>query len=189
MNRPEGKPFFAIFNLLTSHESQIHRQTPTEELRHDPDQVTLPPYHPDTPEMRHDWAQYYDKVEDMDAQVGTILHELDSLGLAENTIVFYYGDHGGVLARSKRFVYETGTHVPFVIRIPEKYKYLYPAKKPGQQVDRIVNFVDLVPTLLSIIGTPIPDYIQGHAFLGEQKTEDPQYTYSSAREWTRGSTL
>ena len=72
--------------------------------------------------MRHDWAQYYDKVEDMDAQVGKLLQELEEAGLAENTIVFYYTDHGGVLGRSKRFLYETGTHVPFIIRIPEKYK-------------------------------------------------------------------
>ena len=132
-NRPEGKPFFAIFNLGTSHESSIHTQIPTGELRHDPAKVVLPPYHPDTPEMRHDWAQYYDKIEDMDIQVGDLLKELEESGEADNTIVFYYGDHGGVLARSKRFVYETGTRVPFVIRIPEKYKYLFPAKKPGQK--------------------------------------------------------
>jgi N-sulfoglucosamine sulfohydrolase len=178
-NRPEGKPFFAIFNLMTSHESSIHRQIPTGELRHDPEQVPLPPYHPDTPEMRHDWAQYYDRVEDMDTQVGELLQELADSGLADNTIVFYYGDHGGVLARSKRFVYETGTQVPFVIRIPEKYAYLYPAEEPGDTVDRLVNFVDLAPTLLSIAGIPIPEYMQGDAFLGMQKTRDPQYTFMS----------
>jgi arylsulfatase A-like enzyme len=178
-NRPEGKPVFAIFNLTTSHESSIHRQIPTEELRHDPAQVTLPPYHPDTPEMRHDWAQYYDKIEDMDAQVGELLQELEDSGLADNTIVFYYGDHGGVLARSKRFVYETGTQVPFIVRIPEKYEHLYPAERPGDKVDRLVNFVDLAPTLLSIAGIPIPDYMQGDAFLGPQKTGDPEYTFMS----------
>ena len=178
-NRPEGKPFFAVFNLMTSHESSIHRQIPTEELRHDPDRVTLPPYHPDTPEMRHDWAQYYDKVEDMDAEVGALMQELEESGLAENTIVFYYGDNGGVLARSKRFVYETGTQIPLVIRIPEKYEYLYPAEQPGSKVDRLVNFVDLAPTLLSIAGISIPGYMQGDAFLGPQKTDDPQYTFMS----------
>ena len=75
----------------------IHKSIPTEKLRHDPQKVKLPPYHPDTPEMRHDWAQYYDKIEDMDAWVGSILKELEESGEAENTIVFYYGDHGGVL--------------------------------------------------------------------------------------------
>jgi arylsulfatase A-like enzyme len=178
-NRPEGKPFFAVFNLGTSHESSIHKQTPTEDLRHDPSKVILPPYHPDTPEMRHDWAQYYDKIEDMDAQVGALLKELEESGEAENTIVMYYGDNGGVLARSKRFMYETGTQIPFIIRIPEKYKYLFPAKKPGQKVDRLINFVDFAPTLLSIAGTPIPDYMQGNAFLSKQKTKDPEYSYMS----------
>ena len=176
-NRPEGKPFFAVFNSMISHESSIQQSIPTEELRHNPADVTLPPYSPDTPEMRHDWAQYYDKIEDMDTWVGDLLKELDESGLADNTIVFYYGDNGGVLPRSKRFVYETGTQVPLVIRIPEKYKSLYPAAKPGDKVDRLVNFVDLVPTLLSIAGVPIPDYLQGDAFLGKQKTKDPQYTF------------
>jgi len=176
-NRPKGKPFFAVFNTTISHESSVHKWTPSEELRHSPEKVTLPPYHPDTPEMRHDWAQYYDKVEDMDTQIGKWLKELDDLGLAENTIVFYYGDHGGVIARSKRYVYETGTRVPFIIRIPEKYKYLFPAKTPGSKVDRPISFVDLVPTLLSIIGVEIPDYLQGNAFLGQQKTEDPEYAF------------
>jgi len=179
INRPEGKPFFAVFNSMLSHESSIHRQIPTEELRHDPAEVELPPYHPDTPEMRHDWAQYYDMIEDMDAWVGKLLDELEENGLAENTIVMYYGDNGGVLARSKRFMYETGTQIPLIIRIPEKYKYLYPAKNPGDKVDRLVNFVDLLPTLLSITGVPVPDYVQGNAFLGKQKTKDPEYVFTS----------
>jgi len=178
-NRPHGKPFFAVFNLMTSHESSIHRQIPTEQLRHDPSKVVLPPYHPDTPEMRHDWAQYYDKIEDMDKEVGALLKELDESGLADNTIVMYYGDNGGVLARSKRFMYESGTHIPLVVRIPEKYKYLYPAKKPGDKVGRLVNFVDLAPTLLSIAGMPAPDYMQGKAFLGRYRTKDPGYVFMS----------
>ncbi|MDO6437482.1 sulfatase-like hydrolase/transferase [Cyclobacterium sp. 1_MG-2023] len=176
-NRPEGKPFFAVFNTTISHESSIHKSIPNEELRHSPEEVTLPPYHPDTPEMRHDWAQYYDKVEDMDQKIGEILQELEESGEAENTIVFYYGDHGGVLARSKRYVYETGTRVPFIVRIPEKYKHLFPAEKPGDKVDRMISFVDLFPTLLSIIGTDIPDYLQGKAFLGKKKTPDPEYVF------------
>ena len=176
-NRPEGKPFFAVFNTTISHESSIHKSIPDEELRHSPDEVPLPPYHPATPEMKHDWAQYYDKVEDMDAWVGEKLKELEDAGLLENTIVFYYGDHGGVLARSKRYVYETGTRVPFIIRIPEKYKYLFPEKKVGSKVDRLISFVDLLPTLLSIAGVQIPEYLQGNAFLGKQKTPDPEYAF------------
>ncbi len=176
-NRPAGKPFFAVFNLMTSHESSIHHSTPTEQLRHDPAKVTLPAYHPDTEEMRHDWAQYYDVMEDMDAQVGKLLQELEESGEAENTIIFYYGDNGGVLARSKRYVYESGTHVPLIIRIPEKYKDLYPVSSPGSKIDRLVSLIDLAPTLLSIVSLKIPAYMQGKAFLGEQKTDDPEYVF------------
>ena len=176
-NRTKKQPFFAIFNITTSHESSIHKSIPDEQLRHKPEDVTLPPYHPDTPEMRHDWAQYYDKVEDMDSEVGAFLKELEDVGLAENTIVFYYGDHGGVLGRSKRYLYETGTHVPMIIRIPEKYKHLYPAAAPGDPVERLVSFVDLAPTVLSIIETEAPEYMQGDAFLGRYQQEEPDYIY------------
>ena len=176
-NRPAGKPFFAIFNSTISHESSLHKSIPTAELRHKPEDVVLPPYHPDTEELRHDWAQYYDKIEDMDAWVGGILKELEESGEAENTIIFYYGDHGGVLGRSKRFVYETGTRVPFIVHIPEKYKHLYPGDKPGDKVNRLISFVDFAPTLLSIIDKPIPEFLQGKAFLGEQKTADPEYAF------------
>jgi N-sulfoglucosamine sulfohydrolase len=176
-HRAPGQPFFAVFNTTISHESSIHKYKPSEDLKHKPEGVKLPPYHPDIPEMRHDWAHYYDNVEDMDNWVGSILKELDESGEAENTIIFYYGDHGGILARSKRYVYESGTRIPFIIYIPEKYKYLFPAKQPGAQVDRLISFVDLVPTLLSIVGAEIPDYLQGHAFLGNNKTNDPEYAF------------
>lgn len=175
--RREGQPFFAIFNLTTSHESCIHKFTPDSLLRHRPEEVKLPPYHPDTPEMRHDWAQYYDRVEDMDAQVGTLLEELEKAGLSENTIVIYCSDHGGVLGRSKRFLYETGTHVPMIIRIPDSYKKLFPAAKKGSKLDRLVSFIDMAPTLLSLTGTAAPDYMQGDAFLGKYKREDPDFIY------------
>jgi arylsulfatase A-like enzyme len=176
-NRAEGQPFFHIKNIGTSHESSIHNSIPSEELMHRPEEMILPPYHPDTEEMRHDWAQFYDKITNMDTQVGEILQQLADDGLADNTIVFYYGDHGGILGRSKRYVYESGTRVPFLIRIPEKYKYLFPADKPGSEVDRLISFVDLAPTMLSITGIPVPEYMQGHAFLGSQKTEDPEYAF------------
>ncbi len=176
-NRKPGQPFFAVYSNFTTHESRIHAQIPTEELKHDPAKVEIAPYHPDLPAVRHDWAQYYDRHEQMDAEIGEILKELEENGEAENTIVIYYGDHGGVLARSKRFVYETGTRVPFIVRIPEKFKYLFPEEKPGEPVDRIISFVDLVPTFLSIAGIEIPEHLQGDAFLGEQKTEAPQYAF------------
>ncbi len=176
-NRAPGQPFFAVFNATMSHESSLHNTIPRAQLRHDPDEVPIPPYHPGTQEIKHDWAQYYDKVEEMDRWIGEKLQELEDAGLAENTIVFYYGDHGGVLARSKRYVYETGTHVPFIVRIPDKYRHLFPDGKPGSKISRLISFVDLSPTMLSIAGIQIPEYLQGNAFLGEQKTPDPEYAY------------
>lgn len=176
-NRPPGQPFFAVFNTTISHESSLHDSIPNELLRHNPDKVPVPPYHPKTPAIKHDWAQYYDKVEDMDAWIGEKLRELEENGLAENTIVFYYGDHGGVLARSKRYVYESGTRVPFIVRIPKKYKHLFPSEKPGTKINRLISFVDLAPTLLSIANIPVPEFMQGKAFLGEQQTENPEYVF------------
>lgn len=176
-NREKDQSFFAVFNNHQSHEGTIHNLKPYEDLRHDPEKVTLPPYHPDTPEIRQDWAQFYDNIEDMDIWLGRMLQELEDSGESDNTIVFYYGDHGGVLPRSKRFFYETGTRVPFIVRIPEKFKELWPAEEPGSEVDRPISFVDLAPTLLSIIGEPIPDFMQGEPFLGTFKTPDPDYVY------------
>ncbi|MEX0772975.1 MAG: sulfatase, partial [Balneolales bacterium] len=176
-NREDGQPFFAVFNSGLSHESSIHTRKPFDELRHDPEEVTLPPYHPDTPDIRRDWAHYYDNIEDMDSWIGEKLQELEESGEADNTIVFYYGDHGGVLPRSKRFVYDTGTHAPFIVRIPEKFKHLWPAEEPGNEVDRLISLVDLAPTLLSLTEIPIPEFMQGDAFLGEQKTAGPDYVF------------
>lgn len=175
-NRPEGAPFFHVQNFGVSHESSLHQLTPREELEHDPAQVELPPYHPDTPEMRHDWAQYYDKITELDRQIGEFLRQLEADGLAENTIVFYYADHGGVLGRSKRYIYETGTRIPLIVRFPEKFQDLAPLPA-GAAEERIVSFVDLAPTLLSLAGIDIPDYIQGRAFLGKQRTENPGYAF------------
>jgi N-sulfoglucosamine sulfohydrolase len=175
-NRKPGQPFFAVFNLNVSHESSLHTSVPTAQLKHDPEKVTLPPYHPSTPEMKHDWAQYYDKMEEMDRQAGTLLKELADDGLAENTIVFYYSDHGGVLGRSKRFVYESGLRVPLIIRFPKKYTSLAPGK-PGTTTDRIVTFNDFAPTVLSLAGLEIPSYMQGKAFLGSKQARERTYAY------------
>lgn len=175
-NRKNGQPFFAVFNLGVSHESSIHKSTPADQLKHDPETVPLPPYHPGTKEMKHDWAQYYDKVEEMDRQAGALLKQLEADGLAENTIVFYYSDHGGILARSKRFVYESGLRVPLIIRFPEKFKALAPGQ-PGTVTDRLVTFFDFAPTILSLTGIKIPAYFQGKAFLGKQQAPENTYVY------------
>ncbi len=174
-NRADGQPFFAVFNFTTSHESSIHE--PLNRLVHDPEKAPIPPYHPATDEMKHDWAQYYDRVTMMDAQVGKVLQELDEQGLADNTIVFYYSDHGGILGRSKRYMYESGLHIPLVIRVPEKYQDLLPTP-PGSRTDRLVTFVDFAPTVLSLAGLPVPEYMQGKAFAGQSLPAARDYAYA-----------
>lgn len=173
-NRKPGQPFFAVFNLQVSHESNIH--TPVAALKHDPEKVPIPPYHPPTPEMKHDWAQYYDKLQTMDEQVGDLLGELEAAGLAQNTIVFYFSDNGGVLGRSKRFIYESGLRVPLIIRTPEKYGALA-AGKPGSRTDRLVSFKDFAPTVLSLAQVKVPEYLQGKAFLGRQQAPPEDYAF------------
>ncbi|MFD2571801.1 sulfatase-like hydrolase/transferase [Spirosoma soli] len=172
--RKAGQPFFAVFNLFVSHESSLHQ--PLASLHHDPEKAPIPPYHPRTAEFKHDWAQYYDKVEEMDRQFGKLLKELNEAGLAENTIVFYYADNGGVLGRSKRFMYESGLHVPLIVHLPKKYAHLAP-NKAGSQTDRLVTFLDFAPTILSLVSIPVPDYMQGKPFLGRQQKADPAYAY------------
>lgn len=174
-NRSPGQPFFAVFNITISHESSLHQ--PADRLRHDPEQVAIPPYHPESAEMKHDWAQYYDKIEDMDARVGEILRELEEAGLADSTIVFYYSDHGGVLGRSKRFLYESGLQVPLIIHFPEMYKEFAPGP-PGSSLDRIVTFVDFAPTILSLVDICVPPYMQGQAFLGKQQAAPRDFAFA-----------
>ncbi len=174
--RAEGQPFFAIFNFTTSHESQIRKRPHTPV--HDPAKVPIPAYHPDVPEVRQDWAQYYDKMTEMDAQAGEILAQLEEDGLADSTIVFYYGDHGAGIARSKRYPYNSGLLVPMIVYFPEKYKHLAPAEyQPGGSSSRPVAFVDLAPTLLSLVGIEPPEYMQGQAFLGPYATQPREFNY------------
>jgi len=175
-NRDKDQPFFAIFSTSLSHEHKIHFHELMEENDHDPGDLELAPYHPDLPEMRKCKANYYDYISKMDKKVGEILDELEARGLAEDTIVFYYSDHGGVMPRSKRFLYDNGTHVPMMVRFPDKYQHLAP-KSMGTREKRLVSFVDLAPTVLSLTGVDIPDNMQGTAFLGKQKNEEPEYIH------------
>lgn len=175
-NRKPGQPFFAIFNLTVTHESQIRRRPHT--LQHDPQRVRVPAYHPDTPEVRHDWAQYYDNITVMDQQAGTLLRELETAGLAEDTIVFFYGDHGSGMPRSKRWPYDSGLHVPLIVSFPEKWRHLAPKEyRPGGASDRLVSFVDLAPTVLSLAGIKPPSHMQGAAFLGPFTAPPPAYLH------------
>ncbi len=173
--REPDQPFFSVVNIGDSHESRAHGDV--ENTRNDPAKMKLFSYHPDLPVIRKNYAKYADAVEKMDEKVGQCLAELEKDGLAENTIVIYNSDHGGVMARSKRFVYSSGIHCPLVVRIPEKFKHLYPADSPGMTVDRLVSFVDMPKTWLSLADADIPDTYQGRVFLGEGAEAEPPHHF------------
>ena len=176
-NRPNDEtPFFSVFNLTVSHESKI-RSRP-HQWKHDPAGAPLPAYHPDTPEVRKDWAQYYDKVSEMDAQVGEILTELAADNLDDSTIVFYYGDHGSGMPRSKRWPFNSGLSVPLLLHIPERFLSLAPPEyEVGAESKRLTSFVDLAPTALNLAGATIPRNMQGKAFAGNQIEEPAKYIF------------
>lgn len=184
--RQPGQPFFAVFNHEVCHESQARvpeeryqqntkRLTP--EQRHDPAKAPVPPFHPDTPEVRRDWARYYDNVTAMDYQVGDKLQELEEAGLAEDTIVFFFGDNGTGLPGMKKWIWEGGLHVPLMVRFPKKWEHLAPAA-PGQTIDRLVSFVDFAPTVLSLCGVAVPEHMQGEAFLGGSAGPARKYVHA-----------
>ncbi|HEY8503259.1 MAG TPA: sulfatase-like hydrolase/transferase, partial [Gemmataceae bacterium] len=184
-NRQDGQPFFSVFNFTTCHESQIRLPegkyqkrvadfSPAE--KHDPAKAPIPPYHPDTPEVRRDWARYADMITFMDRQVGEVLEQLEADGLADDTIVFYFSDHGAGMPRSKRWLYDSSTRVPLVVRFPKKWEKYAPGL-PGTTTDRLVSFVDFGPTVLSLAGVKVPEHMQGEPFLGGQATKPREYVY------------
>lgn len=162
--RPAGKPFMAVFNYETTHESQLFKPTAG---RVTPDMVTLPPYLPDTPGIRQDFASYYNLIEKMDGQLARRLADLEADGLAEDTIVFHYSDNGGVLPRSKRYCYDEGLRCELIIHVPPKWRHLMPAN-PGSVIESPVSFIDLAPTVLSIAGAAQPPQMRGRPLLGKR---------------------
>lgn len=184
--RKDGQPFFSVFNFTVCHESQIRvpeaqyrkntaRLTPDQ--RHDPAKVSIPPFHPDTPESRKDWARYHDNITAMDYQAGDILAQLEEDGLADDTIVFFFSDHGAGMPGVKKWIWEMGLKVPFIVRFPDKYKDWAPGA-PGGTTDRLVSFVDFPPTVLSLAGVEIPPHMQGSAFLGPAAGKPREQVYA-----------
>jgi len=170
-NRPhQDTPFFSVFNLTVTHESGTFRQRSPRIT--DPAQVTLPPYYPDVPALRSDLARHYDNIAVMDGQVGRVLDELQQDKLDESTIVFFFSDHGDGLPRMKRWVYDSGIHVPLIIRYPDQ-------QQAGTTNGQLVSFVDFAPSLLALAGLPIPDHMQGRAFLGRNRPAPRKYIYAA----------
>ena len=178
-DRAEGQPFFHVSHFPQSHESRAFGDV--ENTRHDPALQRLRAYHPDIPAIRNNYAHYADQVERMDAAVGEVLDRLKEDGLADSTIVIFTTDHGGVMPGSKRWVVDSGTHSPLIIRIPERFKHLWPKEKPGMSVDRLVSFVDMPKTWLNLAGAEIPDHMHGRIFLGPDKEaeRDSHFAFTS----------
>lgn len=172
----QNQPFFQVINSTTSHESRA--QGDVENTLHDPDNTRLRRYHPDLPDIRKNYAKYHDAMTRMDSEIGASLQKLEESGLADNTIVIHNSDHGGVLPRSKRYVYGSGLHCPLIIRIPEKYKHLWPAEKPGMKVNQLVSFIDMTKTWLSITGSHVPEYMQGSVFLGAKSEAERDFHFA-----------
>ncbi len=189
-NRKPYQPFFSVFNLMATHQGQIngsdetffktYRSKLSSAERHDEKTLPLPPYYPDTPMVRKIWGRYYDLITFMDKQVGDLLAQLNADGLTDDTIVFFFSDHGMGLPRFKRTLYDSGLRVPLLVHLPRRYQHLA-ALAPGSRTDRLVSFVDFAPTVLSLIGLPtLLDTMEGHAFLGPQATTPREYVYGAS---------
>ena len=173
-NREPGQPFFAIFNLGITHESQVWARANDSLWVPDDLDVPVPPYLPDNEVGQRDVRQVYSNIKQMDKQAGDILAELEAEGLLDSTIVFWYTDHGGPLPRQKRLLYDSGVHVPMIIRFPGQ-------QRAGEIDDQLLSFIDLKPTILSLAGVEPPSYVDGEAFLGEYKTEEERtYVHGAA---------
>lgn len=176
-NRPADTPFMSVINLEQTHasrgmvwpqerfENEVQSSLPPD-LVHDPADAPLPPWLPDTDTMRRGVARYYDCATVMDREVGRILKQLADDGLEDDTIVFFYSDHGTGLPRYKQTALDTGLRVPLLIRFPEKWQHLAPAE-PGGSTPRLVSFVDFGPTVLRLAGLDVPQTMQGTPFLAD----------------------
>ncbi len=177
-NRPADTPFFSVFNIGDTHESRLRREPPDDFKVHDPNSIFVPNVHPDNATSRADWARHYNWTLAMDTRAGELLAALEADGLAEDTIVFFYGDHGSSMPGFKRFVGNRGQEVPLLIHIPDNFAHLRPEDyTAGGSTDRLVGFVDFAATLLSMAGADIPDWMHGKPFAGEQISPPRDYQF------------
>jgi N-sulfoglucosamine sulfohydrolase len=166
------QPFFAQVNFQETHRA-FHAPK-----RADPDKVAIPPYYPDHPVTRRDWAAYLDAASELDRKVGLILDQLETEGLAGNTVVVFMGDHGQAHVRGKQFCYEEGLHIPLIIRWPDGVAP--PAGlHPGRVDDRLIEAIDLAPTFLALAGVAKPEGMQGRVFLGDRAEAPRQYAFGA----------
>jgi len=186
-HRQEGQPFFSFINISPSHEGTVNNlktyQNLTKdlapELFHDPAKIKLPPYYPDSPETREIWAHYYDILTVLDKNVGSFLDSLKKDSLMDNTIILFFGDHGFGMPRYKRWLNKTGMNVPLVVHIPEKYRHLVRDFVPGSLDNKLVSFIDMAPTVLSLAGAEIPPYMEGKPFLGNLDSNKRDFAFGA----------
>jgi N-sulfoglucosamine sulfohydrolase len=179
-NRPDpSQPFLAVFNLGVTHESQSFPSSPARKGKApvtNAARIQVPPYYPDSPVVREELARMYDNIADMDAGVAGLLRQLDEDGLADNTIVFYWSDHGDGVPRAKRSLYDSGLRVPLMIRIPPR---LGAFAAPGTVSDDLVSLVDLAPTVLALAGLDVPPHMQGRVLAGPRAGASPPYVFAA----------
>ncbi len=166
-NRKEGQPFFSIFNIGVTHESQIWAKARDSLWVDETLDVSVPPYLPDTDTAKIDIRRMYSNIKEMDQRVGEIIEELRQEKLLENTVIFWYSDHGGPLPRQKRLTYDSGLRVPMIIKFPDQ-------DGAGSRDGQLVSFIDFAPTVLSLAGIPPPDHLDGRAFLGQYAAQKPR---------------
>ena len=154
----KGQPFFAVFNYLGTHESQ---DWDISKIKTDPKKVSVPPYYPDTEIVRRNIAKMYDNIARLDSVVGVLLADLEREGEMDNTIIFFWGDHGDGLPRAKRWLYDSGLNIPLIIKWPDR-------QSAGSVDSRLISSIDLGPTVLSLAVVPVPAHMQGVPFLGDQ---------------------
>lgn len=170
-NRKTGQPFFAVFNSIITHESQIWARKDHPQ-RVEPAKVPLPPLYPDDPIVRKDLARHYSNISEMDDWVGEILAQLEADGLLDKTIIFFFSDHGDGLPWYKRELYDRGLRIPLIIRFPD-------GRRAGTYADRLVSAIDLAPTVLSLAGIQAPDFMQGRAIWGKYAREAAPYIFAA----------
>ena len=169
-NREDGQAFFAVFNIGITHEAQVWTRA-DDPLEIDSSLIEVPPYYPNSPVIRKDIARHYNNIQLMDQKVGEILTQLEEDGLMDNTIIFFFSDHGDGLPRAKRWIYDSGIRVPLIVRWPD-------GTGKGSRNDELVSFIDLAPTILSLTDIKIPAYMHGQAFLGAQQSPPRKYIYA-----------
>ena len=185
-NRSDNdQPFFAVFNLTMTHESRIWpknwekvvKDVPKDKL-HDPNRIKVSALYPDTPAVREAHARLLDIIMVMDQQVGRYLKEIEDAGLADDTIVFFWSDHGNGFPRAKRWIYDSGTLVPMMVRIPERLR-IDGQGQPGSVDDQLINLIDLGPTVLNLAGLDLPENMFGQPFLGSNLPGPRQFIYGA----------